>query len=89
MSISSTGKNIAGKGLITTIRNVFEGYRNGSIRTEKWSLQNYQSNLRSGDVNAEEISRSIIVKLADDVQIGIRNGMVEMTVYKKLWSVSS
>ena len=88
MSISSSGKNIAGKGIITTIRNVFEGYRNGSIRTEKWTLRNYQTNLRSGDVNAEEISRSIIVKLADDVQIGIRNGMVEMTVYKKLWSVS-
>ena len=87
MSISSTGKNIAGKGLITTIRNVFESCRNGTMRTEKWSLQNYQANLLSGDVNAEEIGRSIIVKLADDVQIGIRSGMAEMIVYKKLWSV--
>ena len=87
MSISSTGKNIAGKGLITTIRNVFESCRNGTMRTEKWSLQNYQANLLSGDVNAEEIGRSIIVKLADDVQIGIRSGKAEMIVYKKLWSV--
>jgi hypothetical protein len=87
MSISSTGKNIAGKGIISTIRNVFESCRNGTMRTEKWSLQNYQANLLSGDVNAEEIGRSIIVKLADDVQIGIRSGMAEMIVYKKPWSV--
>ena len=87
MAIQTTGSPITRAALVRTVRGVIENRFRGAGRAEKWSLKTYQANLRSGDVEAEEISRSVIMRLSDDIRVGIKGGTLEITVLKKLWSV--
>ena len=51
-----------------------------------WSLNRYRSSLKSSNAPKEdwdELERSVIAKIADEIQIGIVDQTVEMTVYKK------
>lgn len=52
-----------------------------------WSLEKYRAAAREGQTpkeNWDELEKSVVGKLADDVQIGIRGSTVEMTIIKKL-----
>ncbi|MCR5264416.1 MAG: hypothetical protein K6D94_11105 [Clostridiales bacterium] len=51
-----------------------------------WSLNRYRSAVKEGKAPAEnwdELEKSVIARLADDVQIGISGQNVEMVIYKK------
>jgi len=51
-----------------------------------WTLNNYKSALKEGHApqeNWDELEKSVLARLADDVQIGISGQNVEMIIYKK------
>ena len=61
------------------------------LQSNVWSLKQYRESLfdeKEGDDDAalawDELEKSVIGNLADDVQIGINNGTVEITVIRKL-----
>ncbi|MBQ5330496.1 MAG: hypothetical protein J6F31_04515 [Oscillospiraceae bacterium] len=52
-----------------------------------WSLNNYRDNVRADEELREtaewdELEKSILGKVADDVTVGIMNGVIEITVVK-------
>ena len=52
-----------------------------------WSLEKYRAAARDGRTpkeNWDELEKSVIGRLADDVQVGIRGSKVEMAIIKKL-----
>ena len=52
-----------------------------------WSLEKYRAAARDGRTpkeNWDELEKSVVGKLADDVQVGIRGSKVEMAIIKKL-----
>ena len=57
-----------------------------------WSMEDYRDQLRqyreldqrSGQEEWDELERSVVAKLADDVKVSIRGRNVEMTIIKKL-----
>ena len=117
-AVSSTGKNIASKGITGKLRDFFsaaliagpvEGlptyYGSGLMSTgliggeQKeetsepefigWSMMQYRTAVEeqketSGEEAWDELEKSIVAKLADDVQVGIRGNNVEMLVYKTI-----
>ena len=50
---------------------------------EMWSLNTYRSNVKADTADWDELERSVIANLADDVTVGIIGGRVEITVKKK------
>jgi len=57
----------------------------------EWSMTRYQSaltQLRASDKSAQEawdeLEKSVVAHVADDVKVSIRGGQVEMTIIKKL-----
>lgn len=48
-----------------------------------WSLNKYKASQQDGE-KWDELEKSIIANIADEVEIGIAEGNVEMIVYKKL-----
>ena len=51
-----------------------------------WSLQKYSDSLDRGgkpDENWDELERSVVARLADDVRIGIKGRSVEITIIKR------
>jgi hypothetical protein len=62
----------------------------GMITSGVWSFNSYKESVRDNADNAEareawdELEKSIIANLADEVKIWIRNGQVELTVFKKI-----
>ena len=54
-----------------------------SFGTAYWSLNQYKETVKT-EVKKEwdELEKSIVSKLADEVQIGIKNGQVEMIIIK-------
>ena len=50
--------------------------------TNEWSLSVYRENARSDEAAWDELEKSIIANLADDVTVGIINGKVEIVVTK-------
>lgn len=52
-----------------------------------WSLEKYRAAARDGRTpkeNWDELEKSVVGRLADDVQVGIRGSKVEMAIIKKL-----
>ncbi len=53
-----------------------------------WSLEHYKGAIQGEDGSdeeaADELEKSIVANLADDVKVGIRKDSVEMVVYKKI-----
>ncbi|MBR6428320.1 MAG: hypothetical protein IKS43_01520 [Clostridia bacterium] len=52
-----------------------------------WSLEKYRAAARDGRTpkeNWDELEKSVVGRLADDVQVGIRGSKVEMGIIKKL-----
>lgn len=59
----------------------------GEIEAEVWSLNQYKASIKGRNEDApewDELEKSVVSKLADDVQISIRGGKVEMVIFKKL-----
>ena len=111
LAASSTGKNVAVKGVMGKIKDIYQrliepsddtmfptaAFAQGaqgmsinpnafaSIGVGLWSLRQYKSALKAGvGANKEwdELEKSIVSKLADDVQIGIIDEKVEMIILK-------
>ncbi len=62
-----------------------------SLQCDLWSLQQYRQSLfDEKDANEEnieawdELEKSVIGNLADDVQVGINKGRIELTIVRKL-----
>ena len=54
--------------------------------TSIWSLSEYKENVKSGENASEkwdELERSIVASIADDISVGIIGNMVEMTISKR------
>lgn len=116
MSVSSSGENMAARGIMGKIRQVVEGYLNGyeqmdqyyaagggvmpytamgvmsgsmmgSMMMQTWSLQTYIGAVQERkDENQDvwdELEKSIIASLADDVLVGVQNKKVEIIVKKE------
>ena len=115
LSASTSGDNIAAKGVMGKMRDLFNrlvepseaplsgeyaaGWTNSNLSTAQaaavaknyssvavnmnvWSLNKYRAN-QTGE-KWDELEKSIIANVADEVEIGIAEGTVEMIVYKKL-----
>ena len=59
----------------------------GMITSGVWSFNTYKESVRSGGEAPEEwdeLEKSIVANLADEIKIWIRNGQVELTIFKKI-----
>ena len=107
LSVSTSGKNAAAKGIMGKIRDIFERandncYLDGIYDdwrlaadidycgmpllgfTAGWSLNQYRVNLpRNRREEWDELEKSIVANLADEVEIYIEGSSVEMVIYKK------
>jgi hypothetical protein len=116
LSLSSSGKNAAAKGIMGKIRSIFEAammpesedmpsfVSMGLMSAEDggtiwmnpsatvWSLNAYRSGVE-GQVGSsseageawDELERSIVANLADEVSVAIRGDNVEMVILKRFW----
>lgn len=107
MSISTSGKNIAAKGIMgkiaATILSMLHIYTSPTVQSsidyfamgtgteyvdaEIWSLGNYRNAakkyINNGKPEAwDELEKSIIAKLADDVEVGIKGEKVDIIIEK-------
>jgi len=108
LSVSSSGKNAAAKGIMGKIRDIFEeamASRNGEDAilyedwrfssgeaagmpmmgdVSSWSLNQYRSRLEKNKTEEwDELEKSIVANLADEVEIYIKGSSVELVIYKK------
>ena len=103
LSISTTGKNEAAKGIMNKIRlaaqfmmidydhvseyvvQPMEFYRYGMTNTAAaWSLEQYRSKAQAEQGEPwDELERSIIANIADDVLVGIQGKRVDIIIKKK------
>lgn len=100
LSASTTGVNEAARGFMGKIRSFFEpssnvpmfsaGLFGGSPQKYSsyvWSMTVYKDQLQKSGVNKEawdELEKSVVGHLADDVKVSISGREVEMTILKKL-----
>ena len=117
LSVSSTGKNTAAKGLMAKLGEVITGMLRGMGNTMDaygqvtmkygivhtpsvlsanadmmtvWTLQTYRDDLNqagSGDSDMEEaldeLEKSIVGKLADDVLVGVKGDRIDLVIKKQ------
>ena len=108
MSVSTTGKNIAAKGIMGKIREAFERamepsdadaesvvtpdilYPNvdtvsaGVTAGYIWSLTSYRTEVKDApEEDWDELERSIVANIADEIEVGVREGSAELVIYKK------
>ena len=115
LSVSTKGENIARRGIMEKIRDIFEAglygmeegfkmqskygggmYMYGSIDSMDigiadaiyaWSMEKYKSEVEADiSENADawdEIEKSIIANIADDVKVGVRKDSLEIIIEKK------
>ena len=109
LSASSSGRNIAVKGVTGKLRDLFERFLepidgdptlgcdsfvfagmdpSGSAMAVEsfWSLNRYRAAVAaeaSQQEDWDELEKSVVAKLSDEVQVGISDGNVEMIVQKK------
>ena len=98
LSVSSTGRNAAAKGS-TLDAYGRETMQYGIIHTPNisapnvdlvpiWTLQNYRDDLsqaRDGAADAalDELEKSIVARLADDIVVGVKGDRIDMIITKK------
>ena len=56
----------------------------GALEAEMWSLNQYRESVKSdeNDEAWDELEKSVVANLADEVRIGIAGGKVEMVIFK-------
>ncbi len=103
LSASTSGSNVAAKGVLGKIRDIFDriveptdenlpgGFSAGWNFSESgqtvnvWSLSTFKANAPRDDKEEwDELEKSVIANIADEIAIGISGKTVEMTVYKKI-----
>lgn len=98
LSASTSGRNEAARGFMGRIRSFFElaqegpvfsaGYLPGDSRqmygTLTWSMCEYKNQLEQGSEAWDELEKSTVAHLADDVRVSIASGVVGMVILKKL-----
>lgn len=55
--------------------------------TPVWTLAGYRSAAQNGEVDQEdwdELEKSVVVHLADEIEVGVRGNVVEMIITKKI-----
>ena len=65
---------------------LFEFYSSTGGGTSLWTLSQYRDQVQEAENAADawdELEKSVVAKLADEVGIGIRGKCVEMTIHKK------
>lgn len=86
LSVSTTGSNSVEEGFFGILRSMFtmEG-----IHEERWSLKDYQDEIRERRKNDkyaqeawEDLERSLVANLADDIEVGITRRKINMLVTK-------
>ena len=105
LSISTSGTNLAAKGLMGKIRELFAraiepsddngpaiglkfmpsapSMAHDVVTAEMWSLSKYKSSIDKKDTEKwDELEKSVVAKIADEVKIAIRGSKVEILVYK-------
>lgn len=113
LAVSSSGKNMAAKGIMGRVRDIFSNcllncseaakmqrnlgigavaYESGFAMPQSpiscvWSLNNYREQAyrqRGQDGGAwDELEKSIVARLADEVLVGVQKDRAELIVYKK------
>lgn len=99
LAVTTSGKNTA-KGFMAKVKSAFEaainsmekGYADAvglglaettaSIDFSEWTLSQYKKNAQ--DEDWDELERSIVAKLADEVKVCINGSDVEMIIEKKM-----
>ncbi len=99
LSASTSGRNEAHRGFMGKIRAFFEPvddaplfFDPGPDHDMTWTLHTYQTQVRQfiqqdreGAAEAwDELEKSVVAHVADDVKVSIRGSDVEMTIFKKL-----
>lgn len=101
LSVSTSGKNAAAVGIMGKIRciveeamlareaNGFSAVQTGEMELAPggWSLANYrlQAQIQNRLDQWDELEKSIIANLADDVKVAICGEHVEITIIKTFW----
>jgi len=99
LSVSTSGKNEAAHGFMGRIRNMVEdlmyGLTDSDMMTDDddyvWTLDRYREEMKNDSVDedpwvrgtADELERSIVANVADDILVGVSNNSVEMTIRMK------
>ena len=88
LSVSSTGENSNRQGFFGTLLSLFTF---DDAEESEWSLKDYQDELRRrreeepySNEAWEDMERSIVANLADDIEVGISKGKLKMVVTKDL-----
>ena len=88
LSISSSGENISERGFFKKLLSVFTS---NDYEESEWSLKDYEDELRRRKEEDkysqeawEDIERSLVANLADDIEVGISRGKINMIVTKDL-----
>lgn len=99
LAVSTSGKNST-KGFMAKVKSAFEaaigsmekGYADtvglglvesgGNIGFSEWTLTQYKQNAK--DEDWDELERSIVAKLADEVKVSINGSNVEMIIEKRI-----
>lgn len=55
-----------------------------SLFDNAWSLNRYRDAVKNDAEKWDELEKSIVANLADEIRIGIRGSSVEMIIYKKM-----
>ena len=107
LSVSTSGKNEAARGLMGRLRAFFdqgedyaalpvyhmEGYDYSTTSTldYEWTMSDYQSDLykriaddESARAQWDELEKSVVNHVADEIKVSIRGNTAEMTIIKKL-----
>lgn len=89
LALSTSGKNAAAVGIMGKIRSAIEGavLPKRSPTNGEWSLTQYRTLAQNEQSQRNELERSIIANLADDVLVAISGEKVDITVIKTFWLV--
>ena len=87
LALSTSGKNAAAVGIMGKIRCAIEGAMlpKHSKACSKWTLSSYRTQVQGEQSNWNELKRSIIANLADDVLVAISGENIAITVIKTFW----
>ena len=93
LALSTSGKNAAAVGITGKIRCAIEGALLSAhsesvsdLSSDEWTLTSYRAQARNEQAKWDELEKSIIGNLADDVIVAIRGKKVDITVTKTFWA---
>lgn len=75
-----------GSGAVYSSEPLFHDYT-GAGYTLAWSLNSYRNAAASGEIakdDWDELEKSVVVSLADEIEVGVRGNVVELVITKKL-----